>query len=57
MAKGFRIEVFWEETGTVNEGGMEDGRQIQIKRKPTKREMTKIEKQLGELLVKMGLKK
>lgn len=54
--KGFRIEVFWEETGTVNEGGMEDGRQIVIERRPTKQEMTRIEAALEDLLDKMGLR-
>lgn len=53
---GFRVEVYWEEFGTVNEGSMEDPRFHEVKRKPTKRDMAKIEKGLEKLLVEIGLR-
>jgi len=53
---GFRVEVYWEEFGTTAEGTMEDCRHHEIKRKPTKREMAKIEKGLAEILERLGLK-
>jgi len=53
--KGYRIEVYWEEFGTVKEGGMEDCRYHEVTRKPTKRDMTRLEKVLARELEIMGL--
>lgn len=52
MAKkqGFRIGIYWEEFGTVEEGGMNDDRSIVVAEKPTKRTMDRIEKALTEIL-------
>ncbi len=52
---GWRVEVFWEEFGTVNEGGMEDGRYHEVIRKPTAADMNWIEASLKKILVSMGL--
>lgn len=52
---GFRVEVFWEEFGTLKEGSMEDCRQLEVNRKPTKYDMAKIEAGLRKVLVDVGL--
>jgi hypothetical protein len=52
---GFRVEVYWEEFGTTAEGTMEDPRYHEVSRRPSAREMTKIEKGLAEILKKLGL--
>lgn len=51
----YRISIFWEEIGTVNEGGMEGERDIDITRKPTKVDMVKIEIAMRKVLVDVGL--
>ena len=53
--RSYRIEFYWEERGTVEQGGMNDCRYHSIKRKPTKREMTKIERGLRAILGIMDL--
>lgn len=52
---GHRLEVYWEEFGTMDEGSMKDRRYHEIARAPTRREMTRVEKGLAELLSKLGL--
>lgn len=53
--KGYRIEIFWEEFGTTAEGTMNDCRYHEVLRKPTKRDMTKIEKELERILASFGI--
>ncbi len=53
--QGFRVSVYWEEFGTVNEGGIEDERYREVVRKPTAADMTWIERSLEKTLVGMGL--
>jgi hypothetical protein len=52
--KGYRISIFWEEFGTLNEGGIEDIRNIEIASKPSKKEMDLIERLLTEALRAKG---
>ena len=52
---GYRVEVYWEEFGTLNEGGMMDCRNTELTRKPTKREMTKIKAALSVVLKRLKL--
>lgn len=52
---GFRISLFWEQTGGLEEGGMEDVRDIRIARKPTVHEMNLIELGVTILAAKLGL--
>ena len=54
---GFKIEVYWGQFGTIDEGSMYDPRYHEVKRKPTAREMNRIEKWLGKELEAMGLLK
>lgn len=51
------MEVFWEEFGTVKEGLMMDGRYHELKRRPTRRDMDRLEKGLADLLKELGLKR
>jgi hypothetical protein len=51
---GYRLSIFWEEFGTLNEGGMEDTRDIELISKPTKKEMDLIERLLTEALRAKG---
>lgn len=51
---GYRLSLFWEEFGTLNEGGMEDVRDIQLATKPTKEQMDLIERLLIEALRAKG---
>lgn len=51
---GYRLSLFWEEFGTLNEGGMEDVRDIELVQKPTKKEMDLIEKFVTEFLRAKG---
>lgn len=51
---GYRLSIFWEEFGTLNEGGIEDLRDIQLASKPTKKEMDLIERLLTEALRAKG---
>lgn len=53
--KGFRVSVYWEEVGTIQEGGMNDERQLTVTRKPTGPEMTKIENAVEQKLKELGL--
>lgn len=53
--QGFRIEIYWEEFGTMAEGGMEDRRHHEILRPPTEGEMLWIERRLRKTLVDIGL--
>ena len=54
--KTYRVEVFWEERGTVKEGGMEDSRYHKVKRQPTKTDMTAIKGALKRELKRLGLR-
>lgn len=51
---GYRLSVFWEEFGTLNEGGMEDVRDIELASKPDKKEMDLIVRLLTEALRAKG---
>lgn len=53
---GYRIEMFWEEFGTINEGGMEDGRTVEVTRKPSQAEMNNLERWLHKALENVGLR-
>lgn len=54
---GWTIEVYWEEFGTPDEGTMHDRRYHEVRRKPTAREMTCIEKAIERELRDLGLLK
>lgn len=55
--KGYRIGVYWEETGTTAEGSMEDEQAIVLRRKPTKKDMESLKHWMEKLLLELGLVK
>jgi hypothetical protein len=55
MSAGFRVSVYWEEFGTVEEGGMNDEQTTTVKRKPTSQEMREIKRAIQKKLKELGL--
>lgn len=51
---GYRLSIFWEEFGTLEEGGMEDGRDIELSIRPTEKQMDLIENLVTEALRAKG---